>query len=78
MEYCGITAERRSIYRDIEDINKVMWLMENKSDDEDGIDISAAEKAITADKYDSEKIIVYDRSKKGFYVQQRHYDSRDI
>ena len=66
LEYCGITAERRSIYRDIEDINKVMWLMENKADDEDGIDISAAEKAITADKYDSEKIIVYDRSKKGF------------
>lgn len=52
--------------------------MENKADDEDGIDISAAEKAITADKYDSEKIIVYDRSKKGFYVRQRHYDSRDI
>ena len=78
LEYCGITAERRSIYRDIEDINKVMWLMENKADDEDGVDISAAEKAITADKYDSEKIIVYDRSKKGFYVRQRHYDSRDI
>ena len=78
LEDCGITAERRSIYRDIEDINKVMWLMENKADDEDGIDISAAEKAITADKYDSEKIIVYDRSKKGFYVRQRHYDSRDI
>ena len=32
LEYCGITAERRSIYRDIEDINKVMWLMENKAD----------------------------------------------
>ena len=35
LEQCGVAAERRSIYRDIEDINKVMWLMENKQDDEE-------------------------------------------
>ncbi len=84
---CGIEAERRSIYRDIEDINKVMWLMENKADcdyndeeDDDGITIAAAEEAIAADNDDAEKVIVYQRraSKKGFYAKNRHYDARDI
>ena len=78
LEDCGITAERRSIYRDIDDINKVMWLMENKVDDEDGVDIIEAEEAIAADEYDSEKAVVYDRSRKGFYVRQRRYDDNDI
>ena len=63
LELCGISAERRSIYRDIEDINKVMWLMENKVDDEDGVDIIEAEAAIAADEYDSEKTVVYDKGR---------------
>ena len=44
LESCGIAAERRSIYRDIEDINKVMWLMDVKRFDEedDGITIEDA------------------------------------
>ena len=77
---CGVSAERRSIYRDIEDINKVMWLMENKQDDEDGIDIESAEEALAADEDDEEKIVVYQKhaEKKGFYVKQRHYDPNDI
>lgn len=29
----GIDAERRSIYRDIEEINKALWLLENANDD---------------------------------------------
>ena len=80
LELCGIPAERRSIYRDIEDINKVMWLMENKQDDEDGIDIEAAEEALAADEDDTEKTIVYQKhaKDKGFYVRQRRYDSNDI
>lgn len=80
LELCGISAERRSIYRDIEDINKVMWLMENKRDEEDGIDIAAAEEALAADENDAEKAIVYQRhiQEKGFYVRQRHYDTQDI
>ena len=77
LEYCGITAERRSIYRDIEDINKVMWLMENKADDEDGVDISAAEKAITADKYDSEKIIVYEEPVCCQFRREHHHRFQD-
>ena len=80
LEQCGVAAERRSIYRDIEDINKVMWLMENKQDDEDDIDIDAAEEALAADEDDAEKTIVYQKHalKKGFYVRQRRYDSNDI
>lgn len=80
LEQCGVAAERRSIYRDIEDINKVMWLMENKRDDEDGIDIDAAEEALAADENNEEKTIVYQKhaKDKGFYVRQRRYDSNDI
>lgn len=80
LEQCGVAAERRSIYRDIEDINKVMWLMENKQDDEDDIDIEAAEEALAADEDNEEKTIVYQKhaKAKGFYVRQRRYDSNDI
>lgn len=69
---CGIYAERRSIYRDIEEINKVMWMVENDTD------IYEAEKALAADEYDTEKVIIYDKSKKGYYVHQRHFDINDI
>lgn len=80
LESLGITAERRSIYRDIEDINKIMWLLENKKDDSDDVDIYAAEEAIAADMDDEEKVVVYQRhaKDKGFYVKQRHYDTNDI
>lgn len=80
LERCGIAAERRSIYRDIEDINKVYWLMENKEDVEDvedecGIDIVDAETALAEG---CDKLIVYDKSKRGFYIRERHYDITDI
>ena len=85
LEQCGVAAERRSIYRDIEDINKVMWLMENKSfdddnEEDDGIKITTAEDVLAADKNDTEKTIVYQKhaKEKGFYVRQRRYDSNDI
>lgn len=85
LELCGISAERRSIYRDIQDINKVMWLMENKTFDEekredDGIKISTAEDVLAADVDDQEKTVVYQKHtwRKGFYVRQRHYDANDI
>jgi hypothetical protein len=62
-----------------------MWLMENKSLDnedkeDDGIKIATAEEALAADEDDTEKTIVYQKHafKKGFYVRQRHYDSNDI
>lgn len=67
----GIAAERRSIYRDIADINKAMWAMENECSMEE------AEEAIE-DK--ENRIIVYRASKEnpGFYVRQRQYDLDDI
>lgn len=68
----GIYAERRSIYKDVEAINQVMWMIENDSDMEE------AEAAIAEDYDDEEKFIVYDKHKKGYYVRQRHYDLNDI
>ena len=50
-ESCLIYAERRSIYKDIEEINEVNWMLENDSD------IKEAEKVIANDKYDTEKLI---------------------
>ena len=82
---CGIDAERRSIYRDINDINKVMWLRDNKvftSDDEedDGITILDAEESLAEDADNADKVIVYQKhaAKKGFYTRYHHYDSDDI
>ena len=69
LEECGIYAERRSIYRDIDEINRVLWMMENDATMEE------AEAAITDD---AERAVVYDKSRKGFYVCQRHYDINDI
>ena len=67
---CGIYAERRSIYRDIEEINKALLIVE------EGMTVSEAETAIEED--ESEKLVVYDKHSKGFYVRQRHYDFNDI
>ncbi len=53
--------ERRSIYRDIVDINKVLWTMENTDST-----IEDAKEAIAADEYDTEKIVIYDMCRKGF------------
>lgn len=72
LEECGIYAERRSIYRDIDEINRVLWMMEY------GKTMQEAEEALAADESDAEKIVVYDKSRKGFYVRQRHYDLNDI
>lgn len=67
---CGIYAERRSIYRDIEEINKAMLILE------DGYTAAEAEEMLENDEAD--RYVVYDKSKKGFYVQQRHYEYEDI
>ena len=75
LQELGIDAERRSIYRDIDEINKALWLLENADDDATIID---AEKAINTDDYDSEKFIVYDKHLKGFRVVRRKYELSDI
>ena len=68
----GILAERRSIYRDIQEINEVMYALENDCP------IKYAEEAIAADEYDEEKLILYDPNRKGFYAQRRKYEPIDI
>lgn len=67
-----IAAERRSIYKDINDINKAIIAFENN------ISIFEAEEWLKDDIYDTEKFIVYDKSRKGFYARNRNYDVNDI
>ncbi|MBQ8359290.1 MAG: WYL domain-containing protein, partial [Oscillospiraceae bacterium] len=61
----------RSIYKDIEEINKATWMLEN------GGTLQEAEEAIEDEK---ERLVVFDRHRKekGFYVRQRRYDLTDI
>ena len=67
---CGISAERRSIYKDIEEINKVLLMME----EETTIDEAAA----MLEEDESLKTIVFDTKSRGYYVRQRRYDVDDI
>ncbi len=69
----GIEAERRSIYRDIEDINKLFYLLENED-----ANMNEAEEEIEADVDDELKAIVYDKARKGFYVKRRINFENDI
>lgn len=71
-EICDIYAERRSIYKDIDEINEVNWMLENDAT------ITEAEAALADDEYDEEKLVVYDKSRKGYYVKNRHFDLNDI
>lgn len=68
----GISAERRSIYRDIEEINKVALMLEEECT------IDEAEEMLLDDEDNELKLVVYDKTKKGFYVHQRHFDLNDI
>ena len=67
---CGIYAERRSIYRDIEEINKAMLIIEEEITADEAEEMLADE--------DADRYVVYDKSKKGFYVCRRHYEYDDI
>ncbi len=70
LQEIGIAAERRSIYKDIEEINKAIYISENED-----CDILEAEEAIEDD---NEKHVVYDPHKKGYFVRDRHYQLDDI
>ena len=71
-ENCGIDAERRSIYRDIREINKAYLMLE------EGIDIYAAEEMLENDK--TRRLIIYDTIKKGFRVNtaRRQFKLKEI
>ncbi len=67
---CGITADRRSIYRDIAEINRVLYMLEQ------GVDIETA--AGNLELHEEEKYIVYNPSRKGFYFRRRGFDPNDV
>ena len=65
LKQLGIDAERRSIYRDIDSINKCLWVLSKKSTFE------ALNKAIESGTFETEKTIIYDRTGKGFYIDNQ-------
>ena len=67
-EACGIEAERRSIYKDIDAINRALFILEE--------DITMDE--IDEEYFDEDKAIVYDEHSKGFYVRKRHNEAADM
>ncbi len=79
LEECGLCAERRSIYRDIEDINRISLMLEEETDLDD-VDMMfvEAEESGGEEAVNDLKLILYDKNKKGFYVRQRKYDLNDI
>ena len=68
-ENFGISAERRAIYSDIQEINKAVLAFQEE------ITLEEAEDRIFED--EEEKTIRY-KPKKGFYVSQRQYNEEDI
>ena len=79
LEDCGISAERRSIYKDIEDINRIMLMLQEDIDlDEVDRMIAEAEESDDEDEISELKTILYDKHKKGFYVRQRKFDIHDV
>ena len=73
LEEKGISAERRSIYKDIAAINDVLWLLEDEDNTIEDLNELKENKQFQG-------TIVYDRYRKdkGFYVSYRKYDAADI
>ena len=79
LEDCGITAERRSIYRDIEDINRIMLMLQEDIDlDEADRMFAEAEESGDEEELNELKTVLYDKNKKGFYVRQRKFEVSDM
>ena len=66
LEGCGISAERRSIYKDIEDINRIMLMLQEDIDlDEVDMMIAEAEESGDEEEINDLKPVLYDKNKKG-------------
>ena len=75
LEECGIEAERRSIYRDIEDINRIMLMLQEDITLEEVDEMLAeAEESGDEEELNDLKTVLYDKKKKGFYVRQRKFE----
>ena len=77
----GITADRRSIYSDINEINRILYMLQSIDEGDcytiDEVDAefeTAKEEGYLSDL----QTIIYDKKQKGFYVKQRRYDLNDI
>ena len=67
-----VTAERRSIYEDIREINLISLMVE------EDCTLDEAKAMLEGDAEDDLKTVVYDAHRKGFYVRQRHFDLNDM
>jgi len=89
LEY-GIITDRRSVYRDIDEINKMALLFNDDYDFDDGCEfdedyvveakrkVKKVIKMLKEDECDELKVVVYDKHSKGFYVKQRKFELDDI
>ena len=68
----GIEAERRSVYEDIKEINRVLLMLDK------GCTIEEAVELLENDRSDKLKAIVYDEHRKGFYVRRRSVNFYDL
>ena len=75
-EHYGMTAEERSIYRDIYDLNVLLYRFDFPDEEMDTIWEEIEE--FEEDGDNSWKAIVYDGSRKGYYVRHRKYDLDDL
>ena len=68
----GVPAKRRALYTDIDEINKTLYALRKD------ISIEEAELEIEEKENDKWQTIVYDGSKKGYYVRKRDYKLNDV
>ena len=71
LQESGISAERRSVYKDIEEINKAMLMAENEWD------LFEAEEELR-EYGDDARYVVYNPNKKGFYIRERRFEFDEI
>lgn len=67
-EDCGIVADRRTIYKDIEDINKVLYMLDNSDDN------CTIKQAAEAVKEEAEQFIVSGGKNGKYYLTRRPHD----
>ena len=75
LDEMGIYAERRSIYTDITEINKALYMLDQ------GCTIDEAEADLSDPDFEEDKVIVYKelgRKEKGYYVRRHKYDLLDL
>ena len=73
LKECGIESERRSIYRDIEDINKILYMLDQQAEDEE-CTIEDAGNAFADEDYPADPYVVKgETNRSGYYVCRRPY-----